>query len=156
MRLRERHQANAKYLKACLSDVGIPILPTPSHIIAIPVGDPMVCAYISNELMVRFGHYIQSINYPTVPRGEERLRLAPTPFHTKEMMHQLVEDLTIVWEENGLQLNPTKEAKTSVKIISPTDLGIKGIRRCATCDLTFSEGQIPCGAKNGCPQVLAA
>lgn len=149
MKLRERHQENAKYMKTCLKQAGIPILSTPSHIIAVPVGDPLVCAYISNELMARFGHYVQSINYPTVAKGQERLRLAPTPFHTKDMMHQLVHDLTIVWKENGLPMEGTVQFES----ITNKEYECKVAKRCLTCDLTFSEGELPCGAKNGCPQI---
>jgi len=61
---------------------------------------------ISNTLMKDYGHYVQAINYPTVPRGEEKLRVAPTPHHTKEMMDKFVEDLTEVWQEVGMELRP--------------------------------------------------
>lgn len=77
---------------------GFPVEDTPSHIIPIKIGDPQKCTQISNMLLDQFGHYLQSINYPTVARGQEKLRLAPTPFHTFEMMNSLVIDLKKVWD----------------------------------------------------------
>lgn len=60
---------------------------------------------VSDLLMQEYGHYVQAINYPTVARGEEKLRLAPTPFHTRAMMDVLVADMTKVWKQLGLPLN---------------------------------------------------
>lgn len=68
------------------------------------VGDAEVSAAVSNELMERFGIYVQAINYPTVARGSERLRLAPTAHHTQEMMDYFVESVTTVWREAGLPM----------------------------------------------------
>lgn len=85
-------------------------MPSKSHIIPIPVGDPVVCAWLCDELMTHYKHYVQSINYPTVPKGKERLRIAPTPFHTHEMMDKFVLDLLKVWNEAGLPL--LKEGET--------------------------------------------
>lgn len=78
--------------------IGFPVEDTPSHIIPIRIGDPLKSSKISDLLMFEFGHYIQAINYPTVARGEEKLRLAPTPFHNVDMMNQLVNDLKKVWK----------------------------------------------------------
>ncbi|XP_014276361.1 5-aminolevulinate synthase, erythroid-specific, mitochondrial [Halyomorpha halys] len=101
--LRKVHQENVTYLKNLLVERGFPVEPTPSHIIPIRIGDPYVCSKISDELLKKKGHYIQAINYPTVPKGEEKLRLAPTPFHTRAMMNAFVDDFTEVWHEMGLQ-----------------------------------------------------
>ena len=68
----------------------------------LQVGDPSISTKISDELIRRFGHYVQAINYPTVARGKEVLRVAPTPHHTKEMMDAFVKDLTTIWTEVGL------------------------------------------------------
>lgn len=68
------------------------------------VGDPLLCTKVSDELIRNYGHYVQAINYPTVPRGQEKLRIAPTPNHTKPMMDQFVKDLLVVWKELGLPL----------------------------------------------------
>lgn len=100
--LRRTHQANVRYLKTRLLQSGLPVEPAPSHIIPIRVGDPLQCTMLSNRLLKEKGHYIQAINYPTVPRGQEKLRLAPTPHHSTAMMDQLVSDLCQVWQELGL------------------------------------------------------
>lgn len=84
--------------KISFSLLGFPVEDTPSHIIPIRIGDPLKTSKISDLLMFTFGHYIQAINYPTVARGEEKLRLAPTPFHNIDMMNQLVQDMRKVWE----------------------------------------------------------
>merc|ERR1719461_2307505 len=104
--LRARHRANVSYLRNKLFDAGIAALHTPSHIIPIHVGDPVLSTEISDVLLKGYGHYVQAINYPTVARGEERLRVAPTPHHTTEMMDKFVEDLTVVWQQIGLPLRP--------------------------------------------------
>ena len=66
----------------------------------------MINTKISDDLIRRYGHYVQAINYPTVARGEEVLRVAPTPHHTEEMMDAFVSDITAVWTEVGLELRP--------------------------------------------------
>lgn len=71
------------------------------------MGDPLLGTKISDELIRNYGHYVQAINYPTVPRGQEKLRLAPTPQHTKPMMDKFVEDLLVVWKELNMPLGNT-------------------------------------------------
>lgn len=100
--LRAQHQRQVQYLRSKLMDAGIPVVHCPSHIIPVHVGDPKLCTEASNLLMSKYSHYVQSINYPTVPRGEEKLRIAPTPFHSCEMMDNFVTDLSAVWDELGL------------------------------------------------------
>ncbi|CAG9764522.1 unnamed protein product [Ceutorhynchus assimilis] len=97
--LREKHQDNVQYLRGKLLINGFPVEHTPSHIIPIKLGDPLKCSAVSDALIKHKGHYIQAINYPTVARGQEKLRLAPTPHHTKEMMDLLMTDLKDVWDE---------------------------------------------------------
>ena len=65
------------------------------------VGDPSICTKISDDLIRRFGHYVQAINFPTVARGKEVLRVAPTPHHTRDMMDAFVRDITAIWTEVG-------------------------------------------------------
>lgn len=101
--LRARHQANVKMLRNKLRVEGFPVEHTPSHIIPIKIGDPRQCNNISDLLMQKYGHYVQAINYPTVARGEEKLRMAPTPYHTEEMMNVLIEDMKAVWKELGIE-----------------------------------------------------
>ncbi|XP_064606460.1 5-aminolevulinate synthase, non-specific, mitochondrial-like isoform X2 [Liolophura sinensis] len=110
--LRERLHNNVKYLRRRLMEVGLPARHSPSHIIPIHVGDPAMSTKISNELMTRHNMYVQAINYPTVARGEERLRVAPTPHHTEDMMDYFVNCLLDVWEANSLALSPKACPKT--------------------------------------------
>lgn len=102
--LRSRHQSNVRYLRTKLQENGFPVEHTPSHIIPVKIGNPLHCTQISDLMIQEFGHYVQAINYPTVPRGEEKLRLAPTPFHTNEMVDQLVADMKVIWKKIGLPL----------------------------------------------------
>lgn len=102
--LRERHQFNVRYLRTRLQEEGFPVEHTPSHIIPVKIGNPEKSNMISDLLIQEFGHYVQAINYPTVARGEEKLRLAPTPYHTPEMVDQLVADMKIIWKKVGLEL----------------------------------------------------
>ncbi|KAF9577318.1 mitochondrial 5-aminolevulinate synthase [Lunasporangiospora selenospora] len=94
---------NTRTLKAQLAALDIPVVPNPSHIVPVLVGDAEACKAASDELLRAHGIYVQSINYPTVPRGEERLRITPTPGHTEEMMGHLVRSLESVWQRNGLK-----------------------------------------------------
>uniref|UniRef100_A0A1I8JJ18 5-aminolevulinate synthase n=2 Tax=Macrostomum lignano TaxID=282301 RepID=A0A1I8JJ18_9PLAT len=91
--LRQRHQAAVQLLREALLSRGLPVIPAPSHIIPLHVGDPRVAQAISEHMMHRCGAYIQAINYPTVARGDERLRLAPTPHHTEPMIVRLADQL---------------------------------------------------------------
>lgn len=84
--LRAKHQENVRYLRESLKSEGFPVEHTPSHIIPIRIGDPLIGTQISDLMIQEHGHYVQAINYPTVARGQEKLRLAPTPYHTFEMM----------------------------------------------------------------------
>jgi len=101
--LRERHQERATALKERLRDAGIPMMPSETHIVPVMVGNPVLCKQASDELMFNHSIYVQPINYPTVPRGTERLRFTPTPLHTDEQMSYLVKALQNVWSQLGLK-----------------------------------------------------
>jgi 5-aminolevulinate synthase len=101
--LRERHQERAATLKARLAAAGLPLMPSPSHIVPVLVGDPVLCKQASDLLLGDYGIYIQPINYPTVPRGTERLRITPTPWHDDRAIDHLVRALTEVWSRLALR-----------------------------------------------------
>ncbi|MGL4396890.1 MAG: 5-aminolevulinate synthase [Hyphomicrobium sp.] len=101
---RERHQERARTLKRRLAGADLPVISGPSHIVPVLVSDPVRCKVLSDVLLQNHGIYVQPINYPTVPRGTERLRLTPTPLHTDADMDQLVASLTELWSQCPLAL----------------------------------------------------
>jgi 5-aminolevulinate synthase len=96
---RARHQHQARVLKRRLAAAGMPVTPNPSHIVPVMVGDPVRCKAVTDALLSRYAIYVQPINYPTVPRGTERLRLTPSPQHTPAQMDRLVDALSELWME---------------------------------------------------------
>ncbi|MDP2412165.1 MAG: 5-aminolevulinate synthase [Pseudolabrys sp.] len=99
---RELHQNRVARVRARLDEAGIPHLPNPSHIVPVMVCDPVLCKQISDQLMARHGIYVQPINYPTVAKGTERLRITPSPLHSDEDIEHLVTSLSDIWAEIGL------------------------------------------------------
>ncbi|MDC3024533.1 5-aminolevulinate synthase [Alphaproteobacteria bacterium] len=87
-----------KHLKQKLLKANIPVIENPSHIVPVKVGDPILCKKASDLLLSKYKIYVQPINYPTVPKGTERLRITPTPLHTEEMADYLVDSLKNVWK----------------------------------------------------------
>ncbi|MGE0666199.1 MAG: 5-aminolevulinate synthase [Sphingomonadales bacterium] len=102
---RERHQDRVARVRAGLDAIGIPHLRNPSHIVPVMVGDPKKCKWISDTLLDNYGVYIQPINYPTVPRNGERLRITPTPCHSDADIRHLLAALSELWTRCGLARN---------------------------------------------------
>jgi 5-aminolevulinate synthase len=100
---RIRHQERVARVKHRLAAAGLPLMPSQSHIVPVLVGDPLRCKAISDALLECHRIYVQPINYPTVPRGTERLRLTPTPFHSDADVDALVDALTDVWPRSTLR-----------------------------------------------------
>ncbi|XP_072328701.1 5-aminolevulinate synthase, non-specific, mitochondrial-like [Scyliorhinus torazame] len=109
--LRRRHQRNVKHMRQLLMDTGFPVVHCPSHIIPIRVANAAKNTEICDELLSKYNIYVQAINYPTVARGEELLRIAPTPHHTPEMMNNFVEKLLVTWKNVGLELKSHSSAE---------------------------------------------
>ena len=107
---RDRLQDRVRSLKKRLAAAGLPAMHNPSHIVPILVGDPVLTKRITDALLDRFAIYVQPINYPTVPRGSERLRLTPTPYHTDADIDGLLLALTTLWSEMGLPLEGHAQA----------------------------------------------
>ncbi|MTJ82699.1 MAG: 5-aminolevulinate synthase [Telmatospirillum sp.] len=101
--IRIRHQERANTLKSRLAAAGIPALPSVCHIVPVMVGDAVLCKQASDDLMRRHNIYVQPINYPTVPKGSERLRITPTPLHDDAMLERLMVALTDVWGRLGIR-----------------------------------------------------
>jgi len=103
MAARDKLAERAARLKRLLSQAGLPVMPSATHIVPLLVGDARLAKRASDALLARHSIYVQPINYPTVPRGTERLRLTATPFHDDRLMDRLVEALVEVWSELELR-----------------------------------------------------
>lgn len=109
--LRRKHQRSVKLLRQLLMDSGLPVVHCPSHIIPLRVANAEKNTEICDIMMSRYNIYVQAINYPTVAKGEELLRIAPTPHHSPQMMYYFVDRLVKTWKEVGLELTPHSSAE---------------------------------------------
>ena len=99
---RELHQDRVATVRNRLQAAGLPLLDNPSHIVPVMVGDPVLCKHISDRLLDEYAIYVQPINYPTVARGTERLRITPSPLHTDADIEHLALSLSAIWSDLGL------------------------------------------------------
>jgi 5-aminolevulinate synthase len=100
---RQRHQEVVAKVRRRMDEAGLPRLDNPSHIVPVMVGDPTTCKHICDMLIQRYGIYVQPINYPTVARGTERLRITPSPLHTDDDIDHLINSLSAIWSELSLK-----------------------------------------------------
>ena len=119
------HGLQVDKTRRALRKAGIPMMSSQSHIIPVPVGDPHLCREASTLLIEKFALYIQPINYPTVPRGTERLRITPTPFHNDQLIEDLVKALCEVWDTLGLRYEAIDHVPCSV--LNPSSLTLHHI-----------------------------
>jgi len=115
---RRQHKRQAQLTKDILGDAGLPVLPTSTHIVPLIVGDARLCKAASDMLLEKHNIYIQPINYPTVPKGTERLRITPTPLHSDEMIIELRHALVSVWASLELPRERPQTKLTADKLIS--------------------------------------
>lgn len=102
---RDRHQRSVATTKSVLTAAGLPVMPSATHIVPIAVGDPEKCKAASDLLLQRYDIYIQPINFPTVPKGTERLRITPSPYHENALIDTLAAAMVDVWQELDLPLS---------------------------------------------------
>ena len=125
---RDAQQRQAALTKSVLGEAGLPVMPSSTHIVPVLVGDPELCKLASDRLLGVHGIYIQPINYPTVPRGTERLRITPTPFHSDALITELRDALLETWSALGIPLTEPRRSgieKTDriIPLVVPTSGG---------------------------------
>src|SRR5690606_17302869 len=125
---RDAQQRQATRTKEVLGAAGLPVMPSSTHIVPVLVGDPELCKLASDRLLGVHGIYIQPINYPTVPRGTERLRITPTPFHTEALIDGLKDALLETWSALGIPFGDSRRPGVTqtdriIPLVVPTSGG---------------------------------
>ena len=115
---REAHQRNAARMKQLLAEAGIPVLANQTHIVPVMVGDAVRCKQASDILLEEYGMYVQPINYPTVRKGTERLRVTPTPFHTEAMMHDFRDALVEIFARLDIRYGAETAAAANLRLVA--------------------------------------
>lgn len=115
---REQHQQNAAMLKSMLAQAGIPVLANETHIVPVMVGDAVKCKQVSDILLEEYQMYVQPINYPTVRKGTERLRVTPTPFHTEAMMGELRDALVEIFARIGIEYGADAATEANLRLVA--------------------------------------
>ena len=114
---REQHQENARMLKVMLTEAGIPVLANDTHIVPVMVGDPVLAKQVSDLLLEEYAMYVQPINYPTVRKGTERLRITPTPFHSVEMMEGLRNALVSIFSRLNIRYGQESAKAAELRLV---------------------------------------
>ena len=121
---RDAQQRQATHTKQILAAADLPVMPSQTHIVPLLVGDPELCKMATDRLLEKHGIYIQPINYPTVPRGTERLRITPTPLHDDALIDGLKDALIETWRALGIpfqsETKPATPARASHRVVSLT------------------------------------
>ncbi len=120
---RQAHQMRVRQVRRKLDAIGIPTLSNPSHIVPVMVGDPVKCKWISDLLLDNYGIYVQPINYPTVPRKTERLRITPAPVHTDADIDHLVSALSDLWR-NARSRAPSPDPMPTALLEAEADAAV--------------------------------
>lgn len=125
---RESQQRQAQRTKDVLSAAGLPVMPSATHIVPVLVGDPEFCKAATDHLLENHNIYIQPINYPTVPRGTERLRITPGPFHTDALIDELAKALADTWDAVGIpfaggQVSQVRKTERIIPLVVPKSGG---------------------------------
>jgi len=113
---RDMHQRQVQRTKDMLAEAGLPVMATDTHIVPLMVGDARLCKAASDMLLERHNIYIQPINYPTVPKGTERLRITPTPLHDDGMVAELRDALVAVWASLELPRGMPEDGRSETRL----------------------------------------
>lgn len=115
---RAQHQANAARMKSMLAEAGIPVLANETHIVPVMVGDAVLCKQASDILLEEYKMYVQPINYPTVRKGTERLRITPTPFHTEAMIADMRDALVEIFARLGIRYGQEAAKAADLRLVA--------------------------------------